>query len=93
MKLSATDLHTLIHDHCQRVIDNMNHDDLIAYAKDQMVSSFIYGGYVRNDNVQEDLLNDMMLHEEGDSDSVYEFMVGAGIDEDLAEQVINQFMS
>lgn len=93
MKLSYETLGNLANDHCQRVIDNMSHEELIKYAKDQMVASFFFCGYIANENVQSDLLNDMVLQENGDTDSVYEFMVGAGVDGDDADKIINEFMS
>lgn len=65
----------------------MNHDDLVSYAVQQMMSSFDEDPGQGNTD-QDMLICDILTAEGGDSDSAYEFMVGAGIDPDVAEELL-----
>lgn len=65
----------------------MNHDDLVNYAVQQMMSSFDKDSGQGNPD-QDMLICDILTAEGEDSDSAFEFMVGAGIDLDVAEELL-----
>lgn len=89
MSLSQEQISALVHDHCFRVVDGWDSDTLMAYAISMMVDSFDKDPGQGNTDL-EMLVEDIINHEGGDYDSAYEFLVGAGVDEDTAEELIEQ---
>lgn len=89
MKLTKEQFQTIVEDHVQRVVDEMNTKTMMQIVYDNMVEHF---GDV--DSPQESLLEDILNHECDDTDSVHEFLVGTGaVSEDEAEQLITDFMA
>lgn len=88
-KLSTEQLYTLVTAHCHRVINNMNHDDLISYAMQMMMESFD-SNPGSGDTDQEMLICDILTAEGEDYDSAHEFIVGEGIDPDVAEELLRE---
>lgn len=93
MILSSDQLHSLIESHSRRIVQQMSIDELRAYAVEKTIAEFLdYTGNI--DKYTEDtIFNDMLEQENGDTDSVYEFMVGDGIPEDLADKMIQHYMA
>ena len=86
--LNQEQIRSLVNDHCCRVVDGWDSDTLMEYAISVMVDSFDKDpgtGVIDMDMLVEDIIN----HEGGDCGSAYEFLVGAGVDEDTADALIN----
>ncbi len=88
MTLSSEQLQDLLTAHCRRVIDNMNHDDLISYAMGMMAQSFDSNPGMGDTN-QAELITDILNAEGEDRDAAYEFIVGAGIDPERADELLS----
>jgi len=87
MNLTSEQVKDLCQAHCYRVIEQMNHDDLISYAVQMMYMSFEKNPGDGDIDV-EMLVSDIYVAEDEDDDSVYEFVSGT-VGEEIAEQVIN----
>ncbi len=87
MNLTTEQVKDLCQAHCYRVIDQMNHDDLISYAVQMMYMSFEKNPGVGDIDV-EMLISDIYVAEDEDDDSVREFISGT-VGDEIAEQVIN----
>ena len=93
MILTSDQLHSLIDSHSRRIVQQMSIDELRAYAVEKTISEFLdYTGNIEK-YTEDTVFNDMLEQENGDTDSVYEFMVGDGIPEDLADKVIQHYMA
>ena len=67
----------------------MNHDDLFNYAMQMMSESFDTNPGVGDIDVPM-LMRDIFIAEDQDEDSVYEFLIGSGIEDTLASDLVNQ---
>jgi hypothetical protein len=90
--LTPEQLSELLEGHCRRVIDNMNSDDLYDYALRQMQQSFDQNPGVGDTEIDR-LIEDIITAEDGDSDAASEFIVGAGIDGNVADELIANYNS
>lgn len=81
---------SLVYSHCRRVIDNMNHDDIINYAIQMMIDSFDKDPGVGNTDVDR-LLGDIYEAELGDLDSVSEFLEGEGIPQNVVDTIMGEY--
>jgi hypothetical protein len=89
VKLSDSQLKDLLAAHCYRVINNMNHNDLMGYAIQMMIGSFdVNPG--QGDTDQTMLIEDILTAEGEDDDAAVEFITGVGIDPDTAQALIDQ---
>lgn len=88
MALSQEQISALVHDHCFRVVDGWDSDTLMTYAISMMMDSFDKDPGQGNTDL-EALVEDIINHEGGDCDFAYEFLVGAGVNEDEAEALID----
>ncbi len=87
MTLSSEQLQDLLTAHCRRVIDNMNHNNLISYAMRMMAQSFDSNPGM-GDTDQAMLITGILAAEGEDRDAAHEFIVGAGIDPDTADELL-----
>lgn len=86
-KLNSDQINELLIAHCNRVIENMNHDDLLSYALDKMMESFDKDPGVGNTD-QDLLVKDIIKAEGGDKDDAAEFICGCGIEGDVADRLV-----
>lgn len=89
MSLTADQVNDILVAHCHRVIDSMDMDDLISYAMQMMMQSFD-ANPGQGDTDLEMLMTDVFIAEDEDEDSVYEFLVGVGINNDTASTLVNR---
>lgn len=89
MTLTAEQINDLCLAHCNRVVDNMDMDDLVSYAVQQMMTSFDRNPG-QNDTDLDMLIEDIWVAEGEDEDSTTEFLIGAGIDPEVAEKLVNE---
>jgi hypothetical protein len=85
MNLTDEQISDLLIAHCHRVIENMNHDDLISYAIQMMAESF--GASPEHTDVPM-LIEDIWVAEGEDEDSTQEFIAGI-VGDELAEEIMN----
>ena len=85
--LNEDQLNDLLIAHCNRVIENMGHDDLLSYALDKMMESFDKDPGVGNTD-QSMLVEDIIRAEGGDKDSAAEFICGVGVEGDVADRLV-----
>jgi hypothetical protein len=85
-QLTADQLHNLLAAHCYRVITDMQHDDLIAYASTMMMQCFEIDPGQGNYDL-EMLVADIYTAEGDDDDSAHEFIAGV-LGDDLAHQLM-----
>ena len=83
MALTNTQIRALARDHAFRVIDNMDMNTLIEYATDQLADSFD----IDIDYIAQDIVD----YEGGDLDSASEFLIGAGLTNEEADDVLEGF--
>lgn len=86
MNLTNEQISDLCQAHCYRVIDNMNHDDLMSYAIQMMYQSFDKDPGQGNTDV-EMLIQDIWVAEGEDDDSTSEFIAGV-VGNDLAQEIM-----
>lgn len=86
MNLTTEQISDLCQAHCYRVIDNMNHDDLMSYAIQMMYQSFDKDPGQGNTDV-EMLIQDIWVAEGEDDDSTSEFISGV-VGNDLAQEIM-----
>jgi len=89
MTLTSDQIDNLLTDHCYRVLNNMNHDDLLNYAMQMMKESFDKNLGIGDTDVDM-LMRDIFIAEDQDEDSVYEFLIGSGIEDEITTDLINQ---
>lgn len=86
MNLTREQISDLCQAHCYRVINNMNHDDLMSYAIQMMYTSFDKDPGQGNTDV-EMLIQDIWVAEGEDDDSTSEFIAGV-VGDDLAQKIM-----
>jgi 4-aminobutyrate aminotransferase-like enzyme len=87
--LNEYQINDLLISHCNRVIENMNHDDLLAYAHKKMMESFDKDPGQGNTDVAM-LIADIIRAEGGDKDSASEFICGCRIDGEIADRLVDE---
>jgi hypothetical protein len=89
MTLTTEQVSELLTAHCYRVIDNMDADTLFSYAMQMMMDSFSKNPGCFD--IDEDaLLEDILIAEDEDEDAAVEFLIGAGIEPELAEKLMKE---
>jgi hypothetical protein len=94
--LNSEQIQDILTGNCYRVIDNMDHDDLVSYAMEMMMQSFDNhpgAGDVNVDMLIEDILTAEGEQDSEDSDSTFEFINGVVNDNDLTESVMNRYLN
>ena len=86
MKLTTEQVEDLLVAHCNRVIDNMDMDDLVSYAVQMMMTSFDKNPG-QGDTDVDMLIEDIWVAEGEDDDSTQEFIAGV-VGDDLAEEIV-----
>ena len=89
MTLTSEQLSDLLTAHCYRVIDSMDADTLFSYAMQMMMDSFSKNPGQGDIDVDM-LIEDIFIAEDEDEDSVTEFLIGTGIDPEVAEKLVNE---
>jgi hypothetical protein len=93
MILSSDQLHSLIESHSRQIVQKMSIDELRAYAVEKTIAEFLdYTGNI-DKYTEATVFNDILEQEDGDTDSVFEFMVGDGIPDDVVDKVIQHYMA
>jgi hypothetical protein len=87
MQISNLQFSDILSAHCLRVIDGWDKKTLVSFAYDKMMESFTEYGSL--DEILPRLVEDIINHEGGDLDSASEFLVGCGVDGDIADSLIN----
>ena len=83
MALTNTQIRALARDHAFRVIDDMDMGTLIEYATDQLADSFD----IDIDYIAQDIVD----YEGGDLGAASEFLIGAGLTNEEADDVLEGF--
>lgn len=86
MTLTSEQVSDLLVAHCNRVIDNMDMDDLVSYAVQMMMSSFDQNPGQGDTDVPM-LIEDIWVAEGEDDDSTSEFIADI-VGNDLADEVM-----
>ena len=86
MTLTSEQISDLCQAHCYRVIDNMNHDDLVSYAVQMMYQSFDKNPG-QNDTNLSMLVEDIWVAEGEDDDATSEFIAGV-VGNELADEIM-----
>jgi hypothetical protein len=86
MSLTTEQVEDLLVAHCNRVIDNMDMDDLVSYAVQMMMTSFDKNPG-QGDTDVDMLIEDIWVAEGEDDDSTQEFIAGV-VGDDLAEEIV-----
>jgi hypothetical protein len=86
MSLTSEQVNDLLVAHCNRVIDNMDMDDLVSYAVQMMMSSFDQNPGQGDTDVPM-LLEDIWVAEGEDDDSTHEFIADI-VGDELAEEIV-----
>lgn len=86
MTLTSEQVSDLLVAHCNRVIDNMDMDDLVSYAVQMMMQSFDQNPG-QGDTDVDMLIEDIWVAEGEDDDSTFEFIAGT-VGNDLADQIM-----
>jgi hypothetical protein len=77
--------------HCKRVVDEMSHDELKAYAR-QMKSSSFDACFGDGDSILEDLVDDIVSDcdtKAGDAvEAARQFIIGCGVSEEDADNAL-----
>ena len=89
MTLTTDQIQELCQAHCYRVIDSMDADDLFSYAMQMMMQSFDKNPG-QGDTDLDMLIEDIWVAEGEDEDSTTEFLIGTGIDPEVAEKLVNE---
>jgi len=84
--LTSEQTFDLLRTHCYRVIENMNHDDLMSYAIQMMIQSFDKNPG-QGDTDLNMLIQDIWIAEGEDDDSTSEF-IGAIVGDDTADEIM-----
>lgn len=86
MSLTTEQVEDLLVAHCNRVIDNMDMDDLVSYAVQMMMTSFDKNPG-QGDTDVDMLIEDIWVAEGEDDDSTQEFIAGV-VGDDLAKEIV-----
>lgn len=86
MTLNSDQLHNLLAAHCYRVINEMQHDDLIAYATQMMMQSFEIDPGQGNYDLPM-LVADIYTAEGEEEDGAHEFIAGV-LNDELADRLM-----
>jgi hypothetical protein len=86
MTLNSEQVSDLLQDHCYRVINEMDADDLFSYAVQMMMQSFDQNPG-QGDTDVEMLIEDIWVAEGEDDDSTQEFIAGV-VGNELAEEIV-----
>lgn len=86
MTLTSEQVQDLLVAHCNRVIDNMDMDDLVSYAVQMMMDSFSQTPGCSDTDVDM-LIEDIWVAEGEDDDSTQEFIAGV-VGDELAEEIV-----
>jgi len=84
--LTSEQISEILLAHCYRVIDNMNHDDLVSYAVQMMCESF-YKNPGQGDTDVNMLIQDIWYAEGEDDDSTLEFVAGV-VGNEIADEIM-----
>lgn len=84
--LTSEQVSNLLQDHCYRVINEMDADDLFSYAVQMMMQSFDQNPGQGDTDVAM-LIEDIWVAEGEDDDSTLEFIAGA-VGDELAEEIM-----
>ena len=84
--LTSDQISDLLQAHCYRVIDNMNHDDLMSYAIQMMTQSFDKNPGQGDTDVNM-LIQDIWIAESEDDDDTSEFIAGV-VGNELAKEIV-----
>jgi len=84
--LTTEQVNDLLVAHCNRVIDNMDMDDLVSYAVQMMMTSFDQNPG-QGDTDVDMLIEDIWVAEGEDDDSTQEFIAGV-VGDELAEEIV-----
>ena len=85
MTLTNTQIRNLAHEHATRVVDSMDHKDLVRYAVDMLSDSFDIDLFT--------LLDDMIHNAGEDMDEVREHMLNSGLTNDEVDSALEWFNS
>jgi hypothetical protein len=85
MTLTSEQVDNLLTSHCYRVINNMNHDDLISYAIQMMMGSFDVNPGMGDTDVNM-LIHDIWIAEGEDDASTSEFIAGV-VGNEIADEI------
>ena len=83
MTLTNTEIRNLAYEHCTRIVESMDHKDLIRYAIDMMSDSF--------DLDLDALLDDMIYLANEDTNEVRNRMAESGISHEEIDNVFEKF--
>ena len=86
MTLTSEQVNDLLVAHCNRVIDNMDMDDLVSYAVQMMMQSFDQNPG-QGDTDVDMLIEDIWVAEGEDDDSTSEFIADI-VGNDLADEIM-----
>lgn len=86
MTLTSEQVNDLLVAHCNRVIDNMDMDDLVSYAVQMMMQSFDKNPGEGDTDVDM-LIEDIWVAEGEDDDSTSEFISGV-VGDELADEIM-----
>ena len=86
MTLTSEQVSDLLQDHCYRVINEMDADDLFSYAVQMMMQSYDKNPGQGDTNVAM-LIEDIWVAEGEDEDSTQEFIAGV-VGNELAEEIV-----
>ena len=86
MNLTSEQVSDLLQDHCYRVINEMDADDLFSYAVQMMMQSFDKNPGQGDTDVAM-LIEDIWVAEGEDDDSTQEFIAGV-VGNELAEEIV-----
>ena len=84
--LTSEQVSDLLQDHCYRVINEMNADDLFSYAVQMMMQSFDQNPGQGDTDVPM-LIQDIWIAEGEDDDSTEEFIASV-VGSDLAKEIV-----
>ena len=86
MTITPEQIDSLLQAYCHRQLDNMDYDDLYAYAMQLMAQSFDKNPGQGDTDVNA-LVADILLAENEDEDAAFEFIAGA-VDNELADELM-----
>jgi hypothetical protein len=84
--LTSEQTFDLLRTHCYRVINDMNHDDLMSYAIQMMIQSFDKNPG-QGDTDVDMLIQDIWIAEGEDDDSTSEFIAGV-VGNEIADDIM-----
>lgn len=91
--IATLDLHRLLEYHSRRVVNAMSVEELREYAEEKTILEYLDNTGNMSEYTEETLFSDMLRHENGDTDAVYQFMVESGISSAYADTVVQHYMA